>query len=345
MIETDTASLYELMFRIRKFEEAVKKLWEDGKISGEMHTGVGEEAVIAGVISQLQEGDALALDHRGTAAMLARGVDPVKLLLEFLGHPEGLCGGEGGHMHLFSKEHLAASSGIVGAAGPAAVGFAIAIQYRGQPNVAVAFFGEGAMNQGMLMEALNMAGAWKLPVLFVCKDNDWAITTRSGEVTGGNLLDRARALGVEGETVDGMDVEAVWRVAFRALVQIRAGEGPFFLHAKCTHRDGHFLGDPLLRFHEKTWKTFGQMVGPLVRAFLARKGTSAFKRAASMKKVLGLIRKSGKQRKFNDDPVKRPSEGSTEREERLAEVEERIRKEVDAWVERALETCTGGQPQ
>jgi TPP-dependent pyruvate/acetoin dehydrogenase alpha subunit len=112
----DLWSLYPLMLKSRLLEEAIAGLWDEGSISGEMHLGTGEEAIVAGVVSHLKEGDALALDHRGTAALVMRGVDPVLLLREMLGRPDGLCGGKGGHMHLFSKEHLSASSGIVGAA-------------------------------------------------------------------------------------------------------------------------------------------------------------------------------------------------------------------------------------
>src|SRR5512136_2042242 len=125
----DATALYALMLKCRLFEEAVAELWQQGLISGEMHLGTGEEAVIAGVVSQLRDGDAVALDHRGTAALLVRGVDPGLLLRELLGRPGGLCGGMGGHMHLFSRAHLAASSGIVGAAGPAAAGFALSAQF------------------------------------------------------------------------------------------------------------------------------------------------------------------------------------------------------------------------
>jgi TPP-dependent pyruvate/acetoin dehydrogenase alpha subunit len=158
------------MLKSRLFEEAVAKLWHDGLISGEMHLGTGEEAVVAGVVSQLREGDAMALDHRGSAALIMRGLDPVLIIRELLGCPDGLCGGMGGHMHLFSREYLAASSGIVGAAGPAAAGFALAANRLRPGSIAVAFFGEGSMNQGMLMESMNLASAWNLPVLFVCKD-------------------------------------------------------------------------------------------------------------------------------------------------------------------------------
>ena len=117
----DLWSLYQIMLKSRLFEEAVARIWQAGKISGEMHLGTGEEGIIAGVVDHLCDGDAMALDHRGTAALLIRGVDPELLLKEFLGHSEGLCHGRGGHMHLFSPQHLAASSGIVGASGPAAV--------------------------------------------------------------------------------------------------------------------------------------------------------------------------------------------------------------------------------
>jgi len=183
------------MLRCRRFEEAVAQLWRDGLISGEMHLGTGEEAIIAGIVPQLRADGALALDHRGTAALLLRGVDPALILAELLGRPDGLCGGMGGHMHLFAREHLAASSGIVGAAGPAAAGFALAARFLRPGTLAVAFFGEGAMNQGMLLEALNLAAAWSLPVLFVCKDDGWSITTDSDRMTGSDLSVRARGLG------------------------------------------------------------------------------------------------------------------------------------------------------
>lgn len=170
-MKADILKLYTMMFRSRLYEEAITRLWQAGLISGEMHLGTGEEAIMAGILSQLRSGDALALDHRGTAPMLMVGVDPILIIRELLGRPDGLCGGKGGHMHLFSKDHIAASSGIVGAADPTAVGFAIAAQQLRPESVAIAFFGEGVMNQGMLMESLNLAAVWNLPILFVCKDD------------------------------------------------------------------------------------------------------------------------------------------------------------------------------
>jgi len=236
MAELDIWQFYRSMLFSRLFENAVQNLWEKGKISGEMHLGTGEEAIIVGVVSQLKQGDAIAVDHRGTPPFLMRGINPILLLLEFLGHPKGLCAGQGGHMHLFSKEHLLASSGIVGSSGPAATGFALALKYKKQGNIAVAFFGEGAINEGMMLESMNLASVWNLPVLFVCKNNDWAITTVTNNVIGGNLIERVKGFGIEGYEVDGKDVEAVWKVANEAISKIRDSNRPQFIHAHCVHR-------------------------------------------------------------------------------------------------------------
>jgi len=176
---------------------------------------IGEEGVVAGVVSLLREGDAMALDHRGTAPLLMRGEDPVLLLKEFLGRPDGLCRGQGGHMPLFSQKHMAASSGIVGASGPAAAGFALALKtHEKEGALAVAFFGEGSM---------NLAAAWKLPVVFVCKDNGLSITTLSLEVTGGDLLQRAQGLGLTPYEADGARVESVQAAASSAFQAVRQG--------------------------------------------------------------------------------------------------------------------------
>ncbi len=235
------------MYRSRHFEEHVRIFWEAGLITGEMHTGIGEEAIAAGVVHHLKAGDGMALDYRPTPPLLMRGVPPEALLREFLGLESGLCRGAGGHMHLFSREHLAASSGIVGSSGPAALGFALAAEQLRPGAVGVAFFGEGAANQGMVLEAMNLAAAWSSPLLFVCKDDGMAVTTPSGEVTAGNLISRARAFHLAVREVDGGDVAAVWRAAGDLISRARAGEGPGWLHARCAHPEGHMLGDPLLR--------------------------------------------------------------------------------------------------
>ena len=242
-MKLDYWTLYRHMLRSRLFEQQVRDLWNQGKISGEMHLAIGEEAISAGVVGQIQDGDALALDHRGTPQLLMRGIDPVLLLLEFMGHVKGLCSGMGGHMHLYSKKHLAASSGLVGASCPAEVGFAFANQYLRPGHIAVAFFGEGAINQGMVMESFNLACVWKLPVVFVCKDNQWSITTPSRSVTGGRPVDRARSFGIIAEEIDGGDIDSVWHTSRMAMERARRGEGSSFIHMRCFRPEGHFLGD------------------------------------------------------------------------------------------------------
>ena len=173
-------------------------------------------------------------------------------------------------MHLFSREHLACSSGIVGSSAPLGAGFALAAQHLGRGKVAVSFFGEGAANQGMLLESLNLAAAWKLPQVFVCKDNRWAITTRSRAVTGGDLVRRARSFGMPACRVDGTCVEAVWEAAGRAVRKARAGRGPSFLLATCPRPEGHFLGDPLLRVYREPLKQTLEIGPPLLRSLFSK---------------------------------------------------------------------------
>lgn len=286
----DLFALYRLMRKCRAYEDAVARLWRDGLISGEMHLGTGEEAVVTGVVAQLRPEDALALDHRGTAACLLRGVDPVALLRELLGRPDGLCGGRGGHMHLFSRDLLTASSGIVGAAGPAAAGFALAARYLRPGAVAVAFFGDGAVNQGMLLESINLAAVWRLPVLFVCKDDGWAITTRPEQSTAGSLDERSRGLGATYVEVDGLDVEQVWRAAGGALAELRAGGAPVFLHARCVHLEGHFLGLQLLRAIRDPLRELPGIALPLTRALVRRGGGTGGERRTGVRSVVGALR-------------------------------------------------------
>ncbi len=332
-------SLYAHMLKSRLFEEAIAKLWHDGLISGEMHLGTGEEAIIAGVVSQLQEGDAMALDHRGTAALLIRGVDPVRILHELLGRPDGLCGGRGGHMHLFSKEHLAACSGIVGAEGPAAVGFALSAQYLRPGAIAVAFFGDGAMNQGMLMESMNLASAWNLPVLFVCKDDGWAITTRSESVTGGDLNERARGLGIPAVDVDGCDVAGVWELSQSAIRRARSGEGPTFLHARCVHLEGHFLGFQLLRMVRAPLGEMREIAAPLTQSFLHSGGASLRERLVGLKTIMAAVLSTLRDPRQDsaNDPVRHLHTILRSDPARLQELEDQAEKEISRALESALE--------
>jgi acetoin:2,6-dichlorophenolindophenol oxidoreductase subunit alpha len=338
-INMDSWSFYALMKKSRRFEETVAQLWKEGLISGEMHLGTGEEAILAGVIPQLRPDDAMALDHRGTAAFLMRGIDPVLLLKEMLGKPGGLCAGMGGHMHLFSKKHLAASSGIVGAAGPAAAGFALAAQTLHPGAISVAFFGDGAMNQGMLMESINLAAVWNLPVLFVCKDDGWAITTKPGVSTGGLMGERVRGLGVRYIEVDGLDVNQVWQASSQAVERARSGNGPTFLHARCIHLEGHFLGLILLRILHAPLQELPAIVGPLIRSFLKPGGAVLRDRLAGVSNILSAILATFRdpRRISTNDPVSRARLPLLIDPGRLRELDDRIEVEIASILASALQ--------
>lgn len=335
-MQPNAEGLYRQMYKSWRFEEAVTQLWNDGYISAEMHLSRGEEAIIAGVLDHVTDGDALALDHRGTAPMIMRGVDLALLIKEFMGLEDGLCGGMGGHMHLFSPEHLASSSGIVGAEGPAACGFAFAAQHLRPRKVAIAFFGEGAMNQGMLMESINLAAAWSLPVIFVCKDNGTAVTTPSGEVTAGDLLTRARGLGAHAVSVDGADVDEVWRTARDAFLRAREGNGPTFLHATCVHPEGHLLGDPLLRIVRRPVRELKSKVAPLIKAATTA-GSTLSERAESLGSIAGMLGRAQKtQKQAANDPVERQRQRLSISDPERSELERAIDDEVETAVAAAL---------
>lgn len=338
----NAAALFAQTVRIRAFEEALAGLWERGAISGEMHLGIGEEALAAGVLAHVADGDGLAVDHRSTPPLVARGVDLESLTLEMLGSEQGLCRGRGGHMHLFSPGFLASSSGIVGAAGPTACGFALAAQLLRPGAVGVAFFGEGAANQGMLLESLNLAVAWRLPVVFVCKDNRWAITTRSRRVTGGKLASRARAFGMPATSVDGTRVEAVWRAAGRAFARARAGRGPSFVLASCPRIHGHFLGDPLLGIVEHPRREAAAHSGPLTAALREPIGAPGRRRVAALGRIATAVGAAGVERYLlHRDPVRRARGLLSEPAARAIEAE--ARAEVGVAVEAALARAEGGR--
>jgi acetoin:2,6-dichlorophenolindophenol oxidoreductase subunit alpha len=332
--EIDLWNLYHQMLRSRCFEELVRHQWGQGKISGEMHLGIGEEAISAGIISHLHAGDAMALDHRGTSPLVIRGINLVSLLLELLGKADGLCGGMGGHMHLFSKECKAASSGIVGSSGPLAAGFALEAQYLGTGNIAIAFFGEGAINQGMLMESLNLAAVWRLPVVFVCKDNRWAITTRSSSVTGGSLAERARGFGLPVIETNGSDVEAVWHAAGQPIEHARHGDGPSFIIASCSRSEGHMLSDALVH---SSIQQMGQMTGQLAVSFFSWKGGPVGERVDGLRNIIGLFSRAQADRLWDGhDPVALTRRKLETDKSRLEAIEKDVILEIQKVAEEAL---------
>lgn len=339
----DLWQLYREMLRSRLFEVAVRQLWREGEISGEMHMGLGEEAIVAGVVTQLIEGDAMALDHRGTPPLLMRGLDPILLVREFLGRSDGLCSGMGGHMHLFSPELLAASSGIVGASGPGAIGFAIAAQQLRPGTISIAFFGEGALNQGMMMEAMNMAVAWTLPVIFVCKDDAWSISTPSRTTTGGQPADRARGFGMRAIELDGTDVEAVWNAAEEAIGLARNGDGPTFLHAHCFHIEGHMLGEKLLRIARQPLREGRELVAPQLRALFGRQGTRLGERLSGVRTILRLVNEMTRAQSGGEkrDPVALTRKRLESDVQRLDALEDEIAQSVEELIARAVAVQDG----
>ncbi|OGQ09204.1 MAG: hypothetical protein A2138_22215 [Deltaproteobacteria bacterium RBG_16_71_12] len=257
------------------------------------------------------------------------------MLAELLGQERGLCAGRGGHMHLFSKAHLIATTGIVGAPAPLGAGFALALKRLTPGAVAFAFVGDGAANQGLSLETLNLASVWRLPLLLVCKDNRWAVTTWSKDVTAGDHVTRARAFGLVAESVDGMDPIAVWQATERLLAHVRAGRGPALLHARCTRLDGHFLGDRMVRA-ARDLDEGADMGKGVIENVAARRGGRVRDRLRALARVGGSVvrLRAGLGRK--NDPTRLPAGtlGLSEHARR------RIDADVDNEVQAAVRAVT-----
>ena len=239
-------ALFETMALIRAFETSVAELYRDGEIPGFVHTSLGQEAVAAGVGAALSDDDYLATTHRGHGHCLAKGVDVDGMMAELFARAEGLCRGKGGSMHVADPSRgVLGANAIVGASMPLAVGAGLSSKLRAQRRVAVAFFGEGAVNQGAFHEAVNLAAIWDLPVLFVCENNIYAEFTDSRRMTRvPGVAERASAgYGVESSVVDGNDCEAVFSAAADAAARCRDGRGPVLLEAETYRWHGHYEGD------------------------------------------------------------------------------------------------------
>jgi acetoin:2,6-dichlorophenolindophenol oxidoreductase subunit alpha len=234
------------MLLIRRFEEKVEERFRAGELPGFLHVAIGQEAVAVGVCRALEEDDVIASTHRAHGHTLAKGTHPNEVMAELYGKVEGCSGGYGGSMHLYDVErgNLGANA-VVGGGLPAITGAALAFKLRGEPRVAVAFFGDGATNIGTFHEALNLAQLWQVPAVFVCEDNSWAESTPAKQhmpIT--DMIDRAVAFGMEAVKVDGQDVEAVYAATQRALDHARGGRGPVFMDVETHRLVGHYVGDP-----------------------------------------------------------------------------------------------------
>ncbi len=252
---TDLQEMYVDMVTARHYEERLQEEYLEGKqpafdisagpIPGELHLAAGQEAAAAGVCQHLRDDDTVTAPHRPHHVAIAKGVDLKRMTAEIFGRETGLCGGKGGHMHLFDPEVSFACSGIIAQGCPPAAGAGLAAKKRNEDSVAVAYLGEGAVDQGGFLESLNFAAVRDLPVVFVIEDNDWAISMPKQRVT--DVEDgsrRAEGFDMPGVRVDHDDAVAVYEAAERAIGRARDRNGPTLMEVQVHRRMGHFMGDP-----------------------------------------------------------------------------------------------------
>ncbi|MFH0795775.1 MAG: thiamine pyrophosphate-dependent dehydrogenase E1 component subunit alpha [Candidatus Omnitrophota bacterium] len=254
--------MLKMMYKIRFFEERIKRLYKQnllaGSFLGALHTYVGQEAIAVGICSLLRKDDYILSTHRGHGHFLAKGGSLKELFAEFLGREAGCSKGRGGSMHLFDPEiSFLGGNGIVGAGIPIALGTGYAACYRNSDRVTVCFFGDGAASQGTFHESLNIASLWKLPIIFVCENNCYAVTTPVNETIAiTNVAERANGYGMPGKVVDGNDLLAVYQEAESAITRARTNKGPTLLECKTYRIDSHCMVLPETRISEEIekWK-------------------------------------------------------------------------------------------
>ncbi len=254
METSELSGLYRTMRTIRSFEEAVVKMVNTNEIPGVTHEYIGQEAVATGMCSALTAEDVLTSTHRGHGHLIARGADPGAMFAELMAREAGLNHGRGGSMHVADVSlGIFGANGIVAAGAPFAAG-AASVPGPSGPRVSVAFFGDGALNQGTLLETFNLAAAWALPMVFCCENNGYAVTTPASKSSKVTPLERAAGFGLPARSVDGMDVEAVAEAAKWAVNHARSGAGPVFLDCRCYRFVGHNTGEHTLGLSYRTTK-------------------------------------------------------------------------------------------
>jgi pyruvate dehydrogenase E1 component alpha subunit len=238
---------YERMVLIRTFEDTVHQLTAHGRLPGFAHLSAGQEAVAVGVCAHLDDKDFITSTHRGHGHSIAKGLDVGAMMAELYGKATGISKGKGGSMHMADLGRgMLGTNGIVAAGLPLACGPALVAKVKGTQQIAVSFFGEGATNQGMFHEAVNLAAVWKLPVVFVCENNQYSEATPfEYAIKVKDIADRAKAYGIPGVVADGMDFFDVYEKAFEAVKRARSGQGPTLLEAKTYRYFGHYEGDPM----------------------------------------------------------------------------------------------------
>jgi pyruvate dehydrogenase E1 component alpha subunit len=237
--------MYRQMLTIRRFEEKASELYKSGKIPGDVHLCIGQEAVAVGICSNLTRQDLIAVTHRAHGQVYAKGADLKKMMAELFGKRTGCCKGKGGSIHLADVEAgVLGANGIVGGSLGIGTGAALACLLKKNGNIAVTFFGDGAANRGTFHESVNLASIWKLPVVYVCENNFFAMSSNQRDAMAvQNISERAAAYGIPGVTVDGNDVIAVYETGLEAVRRAREGQGPSLIEAVTWRHHGHFEGE------------------------------------------------------------------------------------------------------
>jgi pyruvate dehydrogenase E1 component alpha subunit len=266
LTRTQLLDMHYQMALLRRFEEKSAEEYTRGKIGGFMHLYIGQEAVGVGSIANLRSSDKILCSYREHGHALAKGMDPREVMAELFGKITGCSKGKGGSMHMWSNEvGLLGGNGIVGAQIPIASGVAFASYYRGDDTVTTCYFGDGAVDEGAFHESLNLASLWKLPIVFICENNQYSMGMAVEKAWAvENLLTRAAAHNIPGELVDGMNVISVYEATQRAVERARSGQGPTLLEIKTYRFRGHSMTDPAYyrtRAEEQEWRTTRDPIG------------------------------------------------------------------------------------
>ncbi len=244
--KTDYIKIYSYMLKIRRFEERAAQLYGMGHIGGFCHLYIGQEAVVVGVLMTIDKNDSVVTTYRDHGHMIARGLDPKRIMAELTGREDGYSAGKGGSMHMFSKDNnFYGGHGIVGAQVPIGTGIAFTHKYNKEKNICRTYIGDGAMNNGQVFEAFNLAALWKLPVLYIIENNKYGMGTSVDRASAGSeLYKRGEAFGIPGKVVDGMNVFKVIESADKAGKYVRSGKGPYILEVQTYRYKGHSMSDP-----------------------------------------------------------------------------------------------------
>ncbi len=236
--------MYRQMVAIRRFEETVSQLADQGKLVGEAHVYIGQEASGVGICAALNDDDLITSTHRGHGHVIAKGADIRRMMAELFGRRTGYCKGKGGSMHVADVSlGILGANGIVGGGISIATGAALAAQVKGDGRIAACFFGDGASNEGSFHESMNLASVWKLPIIFVCENNKYQEFSTSAPLIAGSVHERAQAYQMPGVLVDGQDVVAVYQAASEAAQRARSGAGPTLIETDTYRFAGHFVGE------------------------------------------------------------------------------------------------------